>query len=66
VASVAEAELGALFHNYKTGIIFCSILDNMGHKQPKTPVKCDNAIAVVIANRIVKQQRSHSIEMHFS
>jgi hypothetical protein len=34
VASAAEAELGALFHNCQTGIIFRKIED-MGHPQPK-------------------------------
>ncbi len=54
VALAAEAELGALFHNCQMGIIFCSILKDMGHPQPKTPVHCDNATTVGIANQIVK------------
>ncbi len=60
VASAAEAELGALFHNCQTGIIFRSILEDMGHPQPRTPVHCDNAAAVSIANQTVKRQRSRS------
>jgi hypothetical protein len=50
VASAAEAELGALFHNCQTGII----VEDMGHPQPKTPVHCNNATAVGIANNNVK------------
>ena len=65
VASAAEAELGALFHNCQTGIIFRSILEDMGHIQPRTPVHCDNATAVGIANHTVKRQRSRSMEMRF-
>jgi hypothetical protein len=65
VASAAEAELGALFHNCQTGIIFWTILEDMGHPQPKTPVHCDNATAVGIANSTVKRQRSRSMEMRF-
>jgi hypothetical protein len=38
VASAAEAELGSLYHNCQTGIVFCQTLEVMGHKQPKTPV----------------------------
>jgi hypothetical protein len=34
VASAAEAELGALFHNCQTGIVFRQTLEAMGHKQP--------------------------------
>ena len=65
VASAAEAKLGALFHNCQTGIIFRSTLEDMGHAQPQTPVHCDNATAVGIANNTVKCQRSHSMEMRF-
>jgi hypothetical protein len=58
VASAAEAELGTLYHNCQTGIVFRRTLEAMGHKQPKTPVHCDNATVVGIANNTVKQQRS--------
>ncbi len=58
VASAAEAELGALFHNCQDGIIFRKTLADMGHPQPKTPVHCNNATAVGIANNTIKRQRS--------
>jgi hypothetical protein len=32
VASAAEAEQGALYHNCQTGIVFCETLEAMGHK----------------------------------
>jgi hypothetical protein len=65
VASVAEAELGALFHNCQDGIIFWQTLTNLEHPQPKTPVHCNNATAVGIANNTVKRQRSRAMEMRF-
>ncbi len=65
VASVAEAELGALFHNCQDGIIFQQMLEDLGHTQPRTPVHCDNATVVRIANNTIKQQRSRSMEMRF-
>ena len=65
VASAAEAELGALYHNCQTAIVFRDILQDMGHPQTKTPVHCDNATAVGIANNTVKRQRSRSMEMRF-
>jgi hypothetical protein len=34
------------------------MLADMGHSQPKTPVHCDNATAVGIANNTVKRQQS--------
>ena len=65
VASAAEAELGALFYNCQTGMIFGQTLANIGHPQPKTPIHCDNATAVGIVNNTVKRQRSRSSEMRF-
>jgi hypothetical protein len=65
VASAAEAELGALFRNCQDGIIFRLTLENLGHPQPKTPVHCDNATAVGIANNTVKRQRARAMEMRF-
>ncbi len=65
VASAAEAKLGALFHNCQTGIIFQSILEHLGHPQPKAPVYCNNAMAVGIANSSVKHQHLRLMEMRF-
>jgi hypothetical protein len=65
VASAAEVELGALYHNCQMGIIFWLTLSDMSHPQPQTPVHCDNANAVGIANNTIKRQRSRSMEMRF-
>ncbi len=65
VESATEAKLGALFHNCQNGIIFQKTLADMGHPQPKTPVHCNNAAAVEIANNTIKRQRSRSMEMVF-
>jgi hypothetical protein len=56
VTSAVEAELGALFLNCKEGIIFHLTLKELGHPQPKTPVHCNNATAVGIANNTIKRQ----------
>jgi len=65
VASAAEAELGALFLNCKEGKVVRLILEELGHKQPPTPVHCDNSTAAGIANGTVKKQRARSMEMRF-
>ncbi len=65
VVFAAKAELGALFLNCKEGMIFCMTLEELGHPQPKTPVHCDNATAVGIANNTVKGQRLQSMEMRY-
>ena len=54
VASAAEAELSALFLNCKEGIIFCLTVNELGHPQPKTPIHCNNATPVGIANNSIK------------
>ncbi len=65
VVSAAKAELGALFHNCQDGKIFQKTLADMGHPQPKTPVHCNNATEVGIANNTVKRKQSQSMEMRF-
>jgi hypothetical protein len=54
VTSAAEAELGALYDNCQTGMTFRLTVNEMVHPQPKTPVHCDNATAVGIANNSIK------------
>ena len=65
VVSSAEAELGALFLNWKEGKIFRLILKELGHPQCATPVHCDNKTAVGIANNTIKRQQSRSMEMRY-
>ncbi len=62
---MAEAELGALFLNCQEGMIFKLTLEDLGQKQPKIPVHCDNATAVDIANNTIKRQRSQAMEMRY-
>ena len=61
VASVAEAELAALFINAREGKIIRMTLEEMGHKQPLTLMHCDNITATGISNDTVKKQRSRSM-----
>jgi hypothetical protein len=56
IASAAEAKLGTFYLNCKKGMIFCLTLEELGHPQPKTPIHCDNATTVGIANNTVKRQ----------
>jgi len=51
VASAAKAD-PQLSRRYN----FWQTLTDLGHPQPKTPVHCDNATAVGIANNTVKRQ----------
>ena len=65
VYSAAEAELGALFLNIKEWKVLRLALNELCHRQPPTPVYCDNITATGIANNTVKKQRLRSTEMRF-
>ena len=65
VALAAKAELRALFLNWKEGIFFWLTLEELGHPHPRTPVHCDNATSVGIANNTIKRQRSRWMEMRY-
>ena len=65
MTSAAEAEIGALFLNSRQAIPANRLLEEMGHKQPPTPMHCDNVTATGIVNDTVKKQRSRSMEMRY-
>ena len=65
VSSAAEAEVGALFHNAHDACSFRQTLEDLGHQQPPTLLRTDNACANGIMNRTVKQKRSKAIDMRY-
>jgi hypothetical protein len=65
MSSAAEAGVGATFYNCKAAVPLRTALEELGHAQPPTPVQVDNATAVGIANRTVKQVRSRAMDMRF-
>ena len=65
VASAAEAELAALFHNAREIVPLQITAEEMGHPQPATEIKTDNTTAKGIADNTLKQQRSKAIDMRF-
>ena len=65
MASAAEADLGAIFVNGQDVVLARTTLDEMNHPQPLTPIQVDNATAVGIANRTIKQKQSKSMDMRF-
>eukprot|EP00804_Cyclotella_cryptica_P015658 CCRYP_003656-RB/>CCRYP_003656-RB protein AED:0.45 eAED:0.45 QI:0/-1/0/1/-1/0/1/0/153 len=50
MSSAAKAEMGALYTNARKGVEIRNILEEMGHKQPPTPIQTDNSTAEGIAN----------------
>jgi hypothetical protein len=50
VASAAESEVGACFHNAQSGAPLRFTLTELGHRQPPTPLHTDNSTAFGIVN----------------
>jgi hypothetical protein len=65
VASAAESEVGACFHNAQSGAPLRVTLTKLGHKQPRTPLRTDNSTAFGILNETIKQKRSKAMDMRY-
>ena len=51
MSSAAEAEIGALFINSRQAIPVRRTLEEMGHKQPPTPIQTDDTTALGFVNK---------------
>jgi hypothetical protein len=65
VASAAESEVGACFHNAQTGAPLRVTLTQPGHTQPPTPLRTDNSTAYGIVNETIKQKLSKAMDMQY-
>jgi hypothetical protein len=65
VASAAESEVGACFHNAQSGAPLRVTLAELGHPQPPTHLRTDNSTAYCIVNETIKQKRSKSMDMRY-
>jgi hypothetical protein len=65
VASAAESEVGACFHNAQSGAPLRVTLTELGHAQPPTPLRTDNSTAFGILNETIKQKRSKAMDMRY-
>jgi hypothetical protein len=65
VASAAESEFGACFHNAQSGAPLRVTLAELGHIQPPTPLRTDNSTAFGILNETIKQKRSKAMDIRY-
>jgi hypothetical protein len=65
VASAAESEVGACFHNSQSGVPLRVTLTELGHTQPPTPLRTDNSTAYSNVNETIKQKRSKAMDMRY-
>lgn len=62
---VAEAEIGALYHNSKLAVPWRATLKELGHPQPKTPVQTDNSTAHGLLTNKITPKALKAMDMRF-
>ena len=65
MSSAAEAELGALYINAHEAIPMRHLLEEMGHKQPPTPIQTDNSTAHGVVTNNIQPRRTKAMDMRF-
>ena len=65
MSSAAEAELGALYINAREAIPMRHLLEEMGHKQPPTPIQTDNSTAHGVVTNNIQPRRTKAMDMRF-
>jgi hypothetical protein len=65
MSSAADAELGALYINACEAVPIRNLLQEMGHKQPKTPMQTDNSTALGVVNSNIQPQQTKAMDMRF-
>jgi hypothetical protein len=63
VASDAESEVGACFHNAQSGAPLRVTLTELGHIQPPMPLRTENSTVFGIWNETIKQKISKAMDM---
>ncbi len=65
MSSAAEAELGALYINACKAVPQRCTQEEMGHKQPPTPMQTNNTTAVGVVNNNIQPKHTKAMDMHF-
>ena len=63
--SDAEAEIGALYLNSRQAILARRLLEEMGHKQPPTPIQTDNTTAFGFVSKIMVPKATKSTDTKY-
>ena len=65
ISSAAEAEIGALFLNSRQAIPARRLLEEMGQKQPLTPIQMDNTTALGFVTKNLNPKATKSTDMRY-
>ena len=60
-----EAELAALYIMDREAVCIRIILEEMGQKQPPTPLQTDNSMAEAVVNGKIQPKRTKAMDMRF-
>ena len=63
MSSATEAELAALYIMAREAVYIRIILEELGHKQPPTPLQTDNSMAEGVVNGKVQPKRTKAMDM---
>ena len=65
MGSAAKAEIGAAYINFQEAVPIRTLLRELGHPQPDTPIQVDNSTADGFANDTIKKKRLKAIDVLF-
>ena len=63
MTSATEAELAALYAMAREAVYISIVLEEMGHKQPPTPLKTDNAMGDAVCNGKIQPKQTKTMDM---
>ena len=61
----AKAEIGAAYINVQETVQICTLLRELGHPQPATPIQVDKSTTDRFANNTINKKRPKAINMRF-
>ena len=63
MSSVTEAEIGALYINFREAIPARHALEDMGHKHPTTPMQINNTTALGVVTNTIQTKWMEGMDM---
>ena len=66
MSSAAEAEIGAMYVNAQEAVPAQESLNEMGHRQPQTPIQTENTAAHSVVTNNVQPKRTKAMDMRFN
>ena len=65
MSSATKAELAGLYIMAREAVYIRIILEELGHKQPPTPLQTDNTMADAVINGKIQPKRTKAMDKRF-